>query len=178
MSAIGKFIPKSGAECRVQLSGKAPIREALAKEAQSDKGDNYVSKSMVLAVMIGCSSAAVHANTQVSQLNWRATASKETNMEVALTHPGLQAITGSGTGSRPDPRSRPGATRISTPPIVCKPAHSTAPCHSRMISGSRWRSTDNPSKQAAPPWRRRPAITSAIRPRQPDRTRWATPPMS
>lgn len=49
-------------------------------------------KSMVLALMIGCSSAAVHANTQVSQLNWQATASKDTNMEVSLTHPGLQAI--------------------------------------------------------------------------------------
>ncbi|MFG0834262.1 hypothetical protein ACF8OI_12095 [Aeromonas bivalvium] len=49
-------------------------------------------KSMVLALMIGCSSAAVHANTQVSQLNWQATASKDTNMEVSLTHSGLQAI--------------------------------------------------------------------------------------
>lgn len=49
-------------------------------------------KNMLLALMIGCSSAAVYANTQVGQLNWQATASKETKMEVSLTHSGLQAI--------------------------------------------------------------------------------------
>jgi hypothetical protein len=49
-------------------------------------------KNMVLALMIGCSSSAIHANAQVGQLNWQATASKETNMEVSLTHPGFQPI--------------------------------------------------------------------------------------
>ena len=108
-------------------------------------------KSMVLAVMIGCSSAAVHANTQVSQVNWQATASKETNMEVALTHPGLQAINS-------DPAQAPVqilAADLSHPDFNTtyrlQARTLRLPCHSRMISGSRWRSTDNPRSKPRPP---------------------------
>lgn len=49
-------------------------------------------KGMVAALIMGCASSATQANTVVHQLNWAATASKETMMEISLTHPGLQSI--------------------------------------------------------------------------------------
>lgn len=49
-------------------------------------------KGIAVALIMGCVSAATQASTVVHQLNWPATASKETRMEISLTHPGLQSI--------------------------------------------------------------------------------------
>jgi len=52
---------------------------------------------MALALLIGWSGLPAHANTQASQLTWQATASKDTRMEVSLTHPGHQYVNASQT---------------------------------------------------------------------------------
>lgn len=49
-------------------------------------------KIMALALLIGWSGLPAHADTQASQLTWQATASKDTRMEISLTHPGHQYV--------------------------------------------------------------------------------------
>ncbi|EKP0278945.1 hypothetical protein MM182_17510 [Aeromonas sp. MR19] len=49
-------------------------------------------KGMLVALLLGCCGATAQADTLTRQLNWPATASKDTRMEIALTHPGLQPV--------------------------------------------------------------------------------------
>lgn len=49
-------------------------------------------KGILVALLLGCCASVAQADTQTRQLNLPAIASKDTRMEIALTHPGLQPV--------------------------------------------------------------------------------------
>ena len=56
-------------------------------------------KGVLVALLAGCCAMAAQAGTQTYQLNWPATASKSTGMEISLTHPGQQPVNSVSTSS-------------------------------------------------------------------------------
>ncbi|AHV37307.1 hypothetical protein ACFX5Z_00320 [Aeromonas dhakensis] len=56
-------------------------------------------KGVLVALLAGCCAMAAQAGTQTYQLNWPATASKSSGMEISLTHPGQQPVNSASTAN-------------------------------------------------------------------------------
>ena len=115
-------------------------------------------KIMAVALLIGWSGLPAHADTQVSQRTWQATASKDTRMEISLTHPGHQYVN-SGQTLHPVILWRPiSAIRNSMQPINCKLENCMASCRSQTApaqSDLEWAaafSNSPPDADAATPY--------------------------
>lgn len=78
-------------------------------------------KGILVALLLGCCGSAAQADTQTRQLNLPAIASKDTRMEIALTHQAFNPSIQIRRGIPPIPWLPISAARISIPPISCKP---------------------------------------------------------